>query len=138
MKHHLDERTLELFNNSFEACVAQPGFLERFYDIFIGASPEVQDKFKATDLKRQIRILRKSMLVLTMASLETSEAAEEIARLGQSHGRHGMRIGPHLYDLWLDSLLQAVKEFDPEWSNGVADSWRKVFAPYITTLKSYS
>ncbi|HYK89820.1 MAG TPA: globin [Acidobacteriota bacterium] len=138
MKHHLDEKTLELFNDSFETCVAQPRFLERFYEIFIGASPEVQEKFKDTDFKEQIRVVRKSMLMLLMASFETEEVAKEIARLGQSHGRHGMRIGPHLYELWLNSLLQAAKEFDPRWSQGVEASWRKMFDPYINTLKSYS
>ncbi len=138
MRHHLDDTTLELFNSSFERCVAEPRFLERFYDIFIGASAEVQEKFKATDFKKQIRVLRKSMLVLMMASLETEQADEELARLGQSHGRQGMRIGPHLYALWLDSLLQAASEFDARWSQKVEDSWRRVFDPYLTTLKSYS
>ncbi len=138
MKHYLDEKTLESFYNSFETCVAQPRFLERFYELFIGASPEVQEKFKATDLKEQIRVVRKSMLVLMMASLETEEVAGEIARLGQSHGRQGMRIGPHLYELWLASLVQAASEFDPKWSRGVGDSWRKMFEPYIARLKSYS
>ena len=138
MKHRLDETTLELFNNSLETCLSQPNFLKRFYEIFVGESPEVQDKFKATDMKKQIRILRKSMLLLTMASLETEGVDEEIARLGQSHGRQGMNIGPHLYELWLKSLLQAVSESDPAWSPTVGDSWRKVFEPYLNTLKSYS
>ncbi len=138
MKEHLDERTFELFNNSFEACVGQPRFLERFYEIFINSSPEVQEKFKATDLKRQVRIIRKSLLVLTMASLGTEAVMEEIAHLGQTHGREGLKVGPHLYDLWLSSLLQAVSEVDPGWSRDVENSWRKMFAPYITALKSYS
>ncbi len=138
MKQHLDEKTLELFNNSFETCVAQPRFLERFYEIFICASPEVQERFRVIDMKEQVRILRKSMLALMMASFETKEVAEEMARLGRSHGRQGMKIGPHLYELWMDSLLQAASEFDPRWSLAVADSWRKMFAPYIATLKSYS
>ncbi len=138
MKHHLDEKTLELFNDSFETCVAQPRFLERFYEIFVGASPEVQEKFKETDFKEQIRVVRKSILVLMTASFGTQEVAKEIARLGQSHGRHGMRIGPHLYELWLNSLLQAARESDRRWSQGVEDSWRKMFDPYITRLKGYS
>ncbi len=138
MGHHLDEKTLELFNRSFETCVARPGFIERFYQIFIASSPEVRDKLKDTDLKKQARIIKKSLYVLTLASIETEEVRQELASLGHSHGREGMRIGPHLYELWLDCLLQAVREFDPGWSEDVSSSWRRMFGPYISTLKSYS
>ena len=89
-------------------------------------------------MEKQIRIMEKSLLLLTIACLGTKEADEEIARLGQRHGPQGLRIGAHLYDLWLDALLQAVSEFDPRWSQAVGDSWRKMFAPYISRLKSYS
>ncbi len=138
MRHHLDEKTLELFNSSFEACLARAGFLERFYQIFIESSPDVREKFKATDLKGQARMVRRSLLLLTMASLQTEEIDQELARLGQSHGRDGMGIGAHLYEIWLDSLLQAVTEFYPAWSPQVEDSWRRMFDPYLAALKSYS
>ena len=138
MRHHLDEKTLELFNRSFETCVARRGFVERFYEIFIQSSPEVRDKFKATDMKRQAHIIKKSLYVLTMASLETEEVRQEIAALGHSHGREGMKVGTHLYELWLSCLLQAVSEFDPGWNREVGESRRRVFDPYLSTLKSYS
>ncbi len=79
------------------------------------------------------------MLALTMASMGTHEEVdEELARLGESHGRRGRGIEPHLYDQWLASLLEAVREFDPRWTQEVEDSWREMFTPYITTLKTYS
>ena len=134
----MDERTLELFNRSFESCVARPGFLERFYAIFIDSSPDVRGKFEHTDLKRQAQIVKKSLYILTMASLETEEVLEEIARLGQSHGREGMKIETRMYELWLDCLLQAVREFDPRWSPEVGESWRRMFSPYLSRLKEYS
>lgn len=112
--------------------------MERFYEIFLDASPEVRDKFKATDLEQQIRIIKKSLLLLTIACLGTEAVNEEIARLGHRHGSQGLKIGAHLYDLWLDALLQAVSEFDPRWSQAVGDSWRTMFDPYISRLKSYS
>ena len=112
--------------------------MERFYEIFFAASPEVRDKFKATDLEKQIRMIRKSLLLLTMACLGTEAVGEEMDRLGQKHGPKGLKIGAHLYDLWLDALVQAVSEFDPRWSEAVGDSWRKMFAPYISKLKSYT
>ncbi len=138
MNLRMDERTLELFNRSFEACVGQAEFLKRFYEIFIESSPEVRAKFKDTDFVKQNRVLKKSLLRLTMAAAGTASAGEEIASLGRQHGREGLRIGADLYDLWLDCLLRAVSEFDPKWSPEVGDSWRKMFGRYISILKSYS
>jgi len=138
MEHPIDEKTLELFNDSFESCVHHPGFLERFYEIFVNASPEVRDKFKNTDLEKQVRMIKQSLLLLTMACLGTKEIDEELARLGQKHGRDGLKIGAHLYELWLDCLLQAVSEFDPKWSDAVGNSWRKMFDAFIFAMKSYS
>jgi hemoglobin-like flavoprotein len=134
----MDERTLELFNNSYESCVRHPRFLKRFYEIFLEASPEVREKFKGTDFEKQVRIIEKSLLLLTISCLGTKAVDEEIARLGERHGPQGMKIGAHLYDLWLDALLRTVSEFDPKWSQAVGDSWRKMFEPCITKLKSYS
>ena len=134
----MDERTVELYNNSFEYCMSRAGFLPRFYDLFVGSSPHIREKFKSTDLKRQARILRKSLYVLTMAAVGTYEAEKEITRLGESHGRQGLNIEPFMYDLWLDCLLQAVSEYDANWNSEVEQSWREMFAPHIARLKSYS
>jgi hemoglobin-like flavoprotein len=134
----MHEDTLELFNNSFEACVLRAGFLERFYQIFIDASPEVRDKFTNTNLAEQVRVMKRSLLLLTVASSGAEGVDEEIVRLGQKHGPQGLAVGAHLYDLWLDSLLQAVREFDPRWSPQVEESWRRMFIPYIDALKRFS
>ena len=96
----MDEKTLELFNSSFEVCLGQEGFMERFYEIFLDASPEVREKFTDTDMEKQIRIIKKSLLLLTMACLGTEAVDEEIVRLGHRHGPQGLKIGAHLYDLW--------------------------------------
>ena len=45
------------------------------------------------DLEKQIRMLRQSLLLLTMACLGTKEIGEELTRLGQKHGRDGLKIG---------------------------------------------
>ncbi|MBM4201994.1 MAG: globin [Gammaproteobacteria bacterium] len=134
----MDETTLQIYNDSFEACIARPEFLPRFYEIFIGASPEIRERFRHTDLRKQCRIVRKSLYVLTLAAVGTDEARQEIARLGASHGQTGMGIAPHLYDLWLQCLLQAVSEFDPAWSERVERSWRQMFEPHLAALKRFS
>ena len=44
-------------------------------------------------------------------------------------------IPPDLYDVWLECLMQTLKEFDPEYSSEVELSWRVVLAPGITYMK---
>lgn len=135
---HVDERTLEIYNDSFEYCLSREGFLPRFYELFTHASPEVRETFRNTDFERQTRILKKSLYVLTMASVGTDDARNELLRLGLSHGRQGMNIPPQLYDLWLDCLMQTVREFHSEWHPDIERSWRDMLGPHIAVLKSHS
>jgi hemoglobin-like flavoprotein len=134
----VDERTLEIYNNSFEACLGRPDFLPRFYSLFLGSSPAVAKRFVHTDLPTQCRILKKSLYVLTLASTGTAESGKEIERLGKSHGRDGMNIPPEMYDLWLSCLLRAVSEFDPAWNSEVEASWRRMFGVHLSKLKRHS
>lgn len=133
----VDEKTLEIYNDSFEYCLSREGFLPRFYELFIQSSPEVREKFKATDFQRQNRILKKSLYVLAMASVGTDEARKELDRLRLSHGPRGLNIPPHLYDLWLDCLVRTVREFHTEWHPDIEKSWREMLAPHLAVLQSH-
>jgi hemoglobin-like flavoprotein len=135
---HVDEKTLAIYNDSFEYCLGKEGFLPRFYTLFMESSPEVRERFKNTDFQKQTRILKKSLYVLTMASVGTDEARQELVRLGLSHGKQGLHIPPHLYDLWLDALVRTVREFHTEWHPDIERSWREMLAPHIAVLKSHS
>jgi hemoglobin-like flavoprotein len=134
----VDEKTLQTYNDSFEYCLSREAFLPRFYDRFMGSSAEVRELFRNTDFQRQNRILKKSLYVLTMASVGTDEAREELLRLGRSHGREGMNVPPYLYDLWLDCLIETVREFHTEWHPDIERSWREMLSPHIAVLKSHS
>lgn len=134
----MDERTHEIFNDSFERCLSKEGFLPRFYELFLNTSPEVKEKFKDTDFKKQTRVVKKSLYALAMATMGTEEARAEIERLGQTHGRGGLKVNAYMYDLWLTCLLQAVKEFDIGWTPEVEQIWLKAFELHIATLKRYS
>jgi hypothetical protein len=41
---NLPEDDIRLFNDSLDRCVADPRFMDLFYDRFIGGSPEVSAK----------------------------------------------------------------------------------------------
>ncbi|MGZ8246521.1 globin [Methylomagnum sp.] len=131
----MDERTLEIYNDSFEYCLSKPRFLTRFYERLMASSPEVRARFSNTDIHRQTRILKKSLCLLTMASVGTSEGRDELVRLSKSHGPDGLNIPAYMYDLWLDCLIQTVKEFHAHWRPEIEQSWRAMLGPHIDVLK---
>ena len=126
----------ELFNSSYERCQSKPGFLERFYEIFLGSSEEVAEKFKHTDFSRQREVLKASLYMLMLASLGTPEALQHLERMAQLHSRGQLNIRPELYDLWLTCMLQTVKEFDRLFDENTEQAWRRVLQHGIDYIKS--
>lgn len=120
---------VDLFLASLKRCLAQqPRFTSHFYDRFIGASDEVREKFKDTDMQRQVRMLEDSLLVVANAvqSKDGSIARGELPRIAARHGRDGLAIRPALYELWADCLVETARECDPAFRDEIEQSWRAV------------
>jgi hemoglobin-like flavoprotein len=131
----MHERDVELFNDSIERCSGSPDFLRRFYALFLASSETVARKFEHTDLKRQARMLKTSLYIMMLAG-GGSERIVHLERLAQLHSRAGLDIKPELYDVWLDRLLQAVREFDPLCDPEIETAWRRLLQPGIEFMKS--
>ena len=134
--NHETQSDAELFNSSYDRFLSKPGFLERFYEIFLGSSPEVAEKFRDTDFVRQTQRLKASLYMLMVASLGTREALQHLKRMAQLHSRKQLNIRPELYDLWLTSLLKAVAEFDRLFDEKTEQAWRRVLLPGIDYIKA--
>lgn len=131
----MDERDIELFNDSLERCSASPDFLSRFYTLFLASSDTVARKFERTDLRKQARMLKTSLYVMMLAG-SRSERIAHLETLARRHSRAELDIGPELYDLWLDRLLRAVGEADPRFDQEVERAWQRVLQPGIDFMKS--
>ena len=131
----MDEKHVELFNDSIERCSAKPEFLRRFYTLFLASSDTVAKKFERTNLRKQARLLKTSLYILMLASGE-SERVVHLEWLAKLHSRADLDIKPELYDLWLDRLVQAVKEFDPMFDAETETAWRRMLQPGIEFMKS--
>ena len=132
----LNERDAELFNDSLERCTSGRRFLDRFYELFVASSAEVAAKFATTDFRVQKAALKVSLYMI-MASIERKpEGTVHLERIAARHSRSGLDIGPHLYDLWLDCLIQAVRECDPLFGEETERVWRRVMRVGIEFLKS--
>lgn len=123
----LPEQTLATFEASLHRCFANEGFLDRFYERFLGSGEEVRAKFAATDFVRQKRALRASFHLILLAASEGAAGRETYLKdVAIRHGRRNLDVGSGLYDLWLDSLLAVVVEFDPLYRAEVSAAWEQV------------
>ena len=127
------------FRASLQRCLMNPAFFESFYELFIGTSEEVKEKFKNTDIKRQSRMLQDSLFVLAVAAQggDSSPARYSLPGLAEKHSHKGFDIRPELYDLWLDALLETVKRHDPKHSAEVAEAWRTTLTPGIEYMRAH-
>ncbi len=127
-----------VFDQSYErvrrAHRRQMNFFEAFYSRFVVADPRVAEHFKHSDMLRQQRMLEKSFYRL-LVFYATNNADDFLERIAEKHSKKGLNIDPDLYDLWLDTLLETVAEFDPEFDDNVELAWRLVLSTGITYMK---
>lgn len=122
---------LQRFEASMHRCLEDESFLRRFYERFLGSSPEVAEKFASTDLDRQARMLEESLRLVLSAALGTETGREHLEHIAEMHSRRKLGIGPHLYQHWLDAVVQVASETDPDWEPGLEDTWRAALQPCI-------
>lgn len=132
----MNPHDLEAFDDSLARCYAQPRFLERFYESFLEASPEARAKFAGTDLAQQRRMLKASLVLMMLSTGGKAEGMVHMERIGAVHGKEGHDIPAHLYDIWLDCLLKAAREFDGQANDELMAVWRRVLEPGIAFMKS--
>ncbi|MFE8071031.1 globin [Marinobacteraceae bacterium S3BR75-40.1] len=128
----------EIFDNSYERVIQierhRTDFFEAFYRRFLLASPTVREKFRHTDMDRQRRMLKKSFYSL-VAFYASGSADGVLERIAYSHSVRGLDIHPALYDLWLECLIDTVRDFDPQFDDDVELAWRLVLSAGITYMK---
>lgn len=136
MMHSLNEQTIEAFHDSLERCGPASGFLGDFYRYFLGSSESVAEMFSDTNFRTQTRILKTSFYMAMLASDRSSDACDYLERIAERHNRHGLNIKPEYYEQWLESMIQAVSENDPEFCSEVEQTWREFFRPAIDYMKA--
>ena len=128
--------TLHLFNDSFDRCISQSDFLDRFYDRLLDSSDEIAAKFRHTEFNKQKAALKMALYVLLFAYKWDLEGDAYLRGLARRHSRHDLDVRPEMYDLWLDCLLATARECDPLFDEAIEDSWRTVLRPGIEFMKS--
>jgi hemoglobin-like flavoprotein len=126
-----------VFVSSLKRCLERPDFLRHFYERFMASSDEVRAKFANTDFSTQVKVLEQSLFVLAVAAegQEGSLARAELPRLAKRHSRSELDVRPELYDQWLDCLIEAARECDPEFTGEVELAWRETLSVGIAQMR---
>jgi len=73
----------------------------------------------------QKKVLRDSLfLMLSAAGTTVGYAHVQLEKLAKRHSHNDLGIEPEWYAPWLDTLLQTVAEFDPDYSDAIDAAWR--------------
>ena len=126
-----------IFKHSLHKCEENENFLTRFYEHFLAASPRVAEKFANTDFERQKEALRLSLRMMAMASVESDAADTYLEYIAKRHDRHHLNIEPELYELWLEALIDTVRECDNEFDAEIEQAWRSVLRYGINYMISH-
>lgn len=109
-------------------------FFKKFYENFLSSSDQVAEMFADTDMDQQVKMLQRSMF--HMISFYVSKQQDNyLEGVAESHSAKQRNISPALYDLWLESLVHTVTEFDSEYDDTVGLAWRLAMAPGIVYMK---
>ncbi len=128
----------EIFDASYERVlrleVGGRGFFDAFYENFTRTSPQARAKFEKTDMDRQKKMLKKSFYSLVVF-YATNSADDYLVDIAERHSRDNLDIPPNLYDLWLETLILTVAQYDEQFDDDVELAWRLVLSTGITYMK---
>jgi len=127
---------IAICHGSLKRCTDGGEFIDTFYKTFMGSSDQVRAKFATTDFERQMRALEMSLRMMLMSAQGDDAADVYLEYIAERHDRRHLNIEPALYATWLDSLIDAVRASDPEFSAKVESAWRMAMQPGIEYMTS--
>ena len=111
---------------SLGRCLHHGDVFGTFYERFLESDPEIPEQFANTDWEEQKALLRHGINKV-IGFYEGSFAGQNaLERIRYTHGRDRMNIPPRLYEFWIESMIEAVKRFDPQVDSVLEDQWREV------------
>lgn len=110
----------------------QVAFFDLFYRLFL-RQPGVSRFFAQTDMTRQKHMLKSSLFELTTC-WALGRPSAELMRIANVH-KH-LKIDRSVLDLWFDTLLDTVRDMDPEYNEMVRLAWMAALGPGMFFVKS--
>jgi len=131
----MEDQDIHLVMQSFGRCTLTDDFLVTFYETLTRSSDEIAAMFAKTDMPSQRRLLKEGMIRLIAYASDNDFAVQRVKELGQSHSRTQLNVRPEMYEIWVDSLIEAIRQHDPECSDELKAAWRRIVAPGIAAMQ---
>lgn len=123
--------------DSYERCAALGDeFFDSFYANLVDQKSAIAQMFAQTDMQKQNDLIEDGIRHLIAFAEGDSASKERLRELGRSHGRRHINVPPEFYPLWVESLMRAFREHDPEFTPELEAQWRTVIAPGIALMVS--
>ena len=132
----MTEQDFTVFQESLERCLGGKGFVLRFYERLRESSPEAAEKFASTSWPIQKRKLTASLYMAMLLADDSPEGRAHFDRIAQLHGKEALDIRPDLYGVWIDTILESVAEFDPNYDDEIERVWRTLLQPAADYMKA--
>jgi hemoglobin-like flavoprotein len=132
----MTEIEMKTFHESLERCLGSGEFVVRFYERLTHASPEIAAKFRGTDFEVQKRKLTASLYMVLLLDEHSPEGRIHFERIAQLHSKQALDIRPELYDRWVDTLVETVRDSDGEFDEDVERAWRSLLRPAVEFMRS--
>jgi len=133
--------TSELFSASFARALKNDSynkaFIESFYDKFIATSPQIAAMFKNTNMATQKTMLHDSLNYM-VEFYKNPQATTHLQHIQNVHGKSGLNIPQEYYHIWLDSLIETLKIYDPLFDAATEQAWRTVLTRGIQFMQADS
>jgi len=111
---------------SYGRAISKRQFLDRFYELFMSSSPIVARKLASTNIAKQQELLSQAVNMVILFPQGNKIARNALNRIRESHNRDGLDIKPAYYQFWIDSLIVALSENDPDFNDELELAWRTV------------
>ena len=116
--------TFEDVQASYGRCTRQKGFISRFYELLLASDDRIRTMFENTNWTQQNKALRRGISIALTHAGGSSIVDRPMGEMAEMHSRHGgVPVDPVLYRHWRESLLQAVREFDPQINPKLEENW---------------
>ena len=133
---HLE--TYDDLQQSFGRCLREKNFIERFYEIFLTSHPEIAPMFAGTDFNKQRFALRRGISAAIEHANGSRLAERTVDQMADAHSRSGhVPVPPSLYRHWVESLVTAVRETDPQANEALLERWRKGMGKVVNTFTAH-
>jgi hemoglobin-like flavoprotein len=121
--------------NSFNRCCAAEDFFACFYRNFFRVCPEAAPLFAKTNFERQHKLLQHAIGLLLAFPNQPSTEPTILTRVADRHSRRELGINPSLHAPFVESLIETVREHDPQFNAETEDAWRRTVAPGVAYMQ---